>query len=85
MPTSLARPTPANLDAEKFLAQLGLREAHLRVQGGRGLISSDPRDLWRLLARRDEVVARLARLGVRQVSIDLGPPAAEDPEAPIFF
>lgn len=81
MPLSLQRtqadnaeeafPLQAHVEAERFLAGLGLRRARIHVEDGVGRIEGDPRDLWRVVARRDEVLERLADLGLARVTLDL--------------
>jgi PP-loop superfamily ATP-utilizing enzyme len=60
-----------SIAAERYLSQLGLRTVRIRIDGTVGHIEADPRDLWRVVARRDEVMARLHELGLERVTIDL--------------
>ena len=92
VPPQLLAPRPpaaplqpfAHAAAERFLANMGLRQAHLRVDGDTARIEADPRDLWRVVARRDEVVTRLVALGMRRVTVDLGQPNPDGAEMAAF-
>lgn len=72
-----ALPPATHAAAERYLAHLGLRRAHLELEGDGARIEADPRDLWRLVARRDEVLTRMVALGLRRVTVDLGRPGPD--------
>jgi PP-loop superfamily ATP-utilizing enzyme len=61
----------AHVQAERYLVHLGVRRARIHLDGETGRIEGDSRDLWRVVAHRDEVLARLADLGLRRVTLDL--------------
>lgn len=82
--SSAAFPLYSSIAAERYLTQLGLRTVRIRIDGVVGHIETDPRDLWRVVARRDEVLARLGELGLQRVTIDLETKVKDRTEPPAF-
>ena len=57
--------------AEAFLRSLGLRELRVRHHGEVARIETDAEGMARIAAAREDVVAKLRRLGYRYVTLDL--------------
>jgi uncharacterized protein len=57
--------------AEAFLRSLGLRQLRVRHHDAVARLEVEPQDMDALVARRDEIVARLKELGYQYVTLDL--------------
>ena len=57
--------------AEKFLRQIGFKEARLRHYNGLCRIEVPKSDILSLISKRDKVVNRLKRIGYNYITVDL--------------